>query len=134
MSTYSSLIVSRLPFDILPLIDWEHLRSLPPKWILGYSDISTLTFTYTLNTGVASAPGTNYCDLSATRWDPLTRRWRDVLGTEVGKTVIQHASEKDQSSWDRTFKNLGTGFYLDHPLRNGRFSESGTPPPSLEGC
>lgn len=26
--------------DILPLLDWEALRSLPPKWVLGYSDIT----------------------------------------------------------------------------------------------
>jgi muramoyltetrapeptide carboxypeptidase len=101
--------------DILPLIDWDKLRSLPPKWILGYSDTSTLTFTYTLNTGYASAHGTNYCELSAPNWDPLTRRWTEVLATEAGESVVQYSSQMYQSSWEQAFKNPGTGYYLDTP-------------------
>ncbi|KON88005.1 hypothetical protein AF332_15025 [Sporosarcina globispora] len=49
--------------EVLPLIDWDRFKELPPKWILGYSDISTLSFTYTTITGNASAHGTNLSEL-----------------------------------------------------------------------
>jgi muramoyltetrapeptide carboxypeptidase len=101
--------------DILPLLDWETLRKAGPKWILGYSDTSTLLFCYTLNTGYASAHGTNYCDLSAQKWDSLTAKWVDVLGTATGGSITQHSSEMYQSSWERTHQNPGTGFYFDTP-------------------
>ena len=65
--------------DILPLLDWEALRTLPPKWVLGYSDISTFLFAYTLLTGTATAHGTNYVDLRSNKLDPVTARWIDVL-------------------------------------------------------
>lgn len=64
--------------EILPLIDWEKLKSVPPKWILGYSDISTFLFAYSTITGNASAHGTNFAELSAPQWDSLTSRWTDV--------------------------------------------------------
>src|SRR5699024_8271813 len=54
---------------VWPLIDWELLEKLPPKWILGYSDISTLSFAYTTITGNASSHGTNFNELSAPKWD-----------------------------------------------------------------
>ncbi|AJI26356.1 LD-carboxypeptidase (plasmid) [Bacillus cereus] len=99
--------------EVLSLIDWDRIKELPPKWILGYSDISTLSFTYTTITGNASAHGTNFIELSAPEWDELTARWVDVLGCSVNEEVVQYSSEYYQSSWERTFKNPGTGFYFD---------------------
>ena len=75
--------------EILPLLDWEELRAAPPKWVLGYSDISTFTFAYTLLTGTASAHGTNYIDLGSREWDSLTRRWVDVLSLTEGGQITQ---------------------------------------------
>lgn len=86
--------------ELLPLLDWERLRSLPPKWILGYSDISTLTFTYTLLTGHATAHGTNYIDLGSVTLDATTVRWADVLGIEAGGCIKQTSSPLYRSSWE----------------------------------
>src|SRR5699024_6728759 len=93
--------------EVLPLMDWELLKKLPPKWILGYSDISTLSFAYTTITGNASAHGTNFNELSAPKWDAVTSKWTDVLGCLEKKEVIQYSSNYYQSSWEKTFENPG---------------------------
>lgn len=88
--------------ELLPLLDWERLSKYPAKWLLGYSDISTLTFAYTLMTGRATAHGTNYIDLGASSLDATTARWADVLGTAAGGTIKQHSSLQYRSSWEVT--------------------------------
>ncbi|WP_044639866.1 S66 family peptidase [Risungbinella massiliensis] len=101
--------------DILPLLDWDKLRNLPPKWILGYSDISTLCFVYTLLTGSATAHGVNYVDLRAPKWDTLTGRWAEVLAIPFGSTIKQVSSEYYQSSWEKAFQDKHSGYHLDTP-------------------
>ena len=62
--------------EILPLLNWDEIE---PKWILGYSDSSTLLFALTLKTGIATAHGTNFIDLRSDEWDPVTSKFLDVL-------------------------------------------------------
>ncbi|MBP2258685.1 S66 family peptidase [Virgibacillus alimentarius] len=103
-----------LLMEVLPLLDWKKIRRSEPKWILGYSDISTLNFAYTLLTGNATAHGTNFIDLSSESWDPVTASWIKVLNTSYRETVVQKSSRKYQSSWDNAFQNKD-GFFLDKP-------------------
>ncbi|MBV6714091.1 S66 family peptidase [Paenibacillus chitinolyticus] len=98
--------------DILPLLDWNLLKAnRKPKWVLGYSDISTFMFAYTLLTGHATAHGTNYIDMSSGQLDGTSARWEAVLSTAEGETVEQASSEKFQSAWDFS----KPGFQLDTP-------------------
>lgn len=97
--------------DILPLLDWEMLKEQQPKWVLGYSDISTFIFPYTLLTGHATAHGSNYIDLRANPLDETSARWLDVLHTEPQQMVEQQASACYQSSWNFDLP----GFQLDTP-------------------
>ncbi|HEY4553785.1 MAG TPA: S66 peptidase family protein [Bacillaceae bacterium] len=83
--------------EILPLIDWDKLQ---PKWILGYSDTSTLLFSITIKTGIATAHGTNLVDLRSDKWDSVTSKFMDVLTGTAGDTIIQFSSEKYQSEWN----------------------------------
>lgn len=99
--------------EILPFIDWNKLKEMKPKWILGYSDISTLNFAYTTITGHASAHGVNFTELSAPEWDELSSKWIDVLSSNENEEITQYSSKKYQSSWDKVFSNPATGFYLD---------------------
>ena len=57
--------------ELLPLIDFEALRALPPKWLLGFSDISTLQMPLALCAGWASAHGSNLMDLAPSQTEPL---------------------------------------------------------------
>ncbi|PQP82731.1 LD-carboxypeptidase [Paenibacillus sp. PCH8] len=99
--------------DILPLLDWGAFRTLPPKWVMGYSDISTFLFAYTLLTGTASAHGTNYVDLRSSQIDWVTARCLDVLQTEQGGQITQSSSTHYQTEW----KPELPGFNLDTPSR-----------------
>lgn len=99
--------------EILPLLDWDSLKNQQPKWILGYSDISTFNFAYTLRTGCATAHGVNYIELGSGNWDETTARWEDVLSTEHNQTVVQSSSAFFQSFWDFSTP----GYQLDTPTR-----------------
>ena len=86
-----------LLIEILEFLDFERIN---PKWILGYSDTSLLLLAVTLNTGIATAHGTNIIDLRGPETDETTAKWIDVLSTEGGEEVIQTSSESYQKSWD----------------------------------
>lgn len=99
--------------EILPLIDWDKLKILKPKWILGYSDISTFNFAYTTITGHASAHGVNFTELSAPTWDELSSKWIDVLNCAENEEIQQYSSKRYQSSWEKVYANPAKGFYFD---------------------
>ncbi|RIJ63253.1 S66 peptidase family protein [Rummeliibacillus sp. POC4] len=113
--------------EILPQIDWDFVKKVPPKWIIGYSDISTLLFVYTTITGIATAHGPNFSELSSPIWDETTKRWLSVLKTNNHVKMIQYSSDKYQSSWEFVYKNPAQGFNLDTPTKwkslNGETSE-----------
>ena len=49
--------------DMLPHLDARKLSALPPKWLCGYSDISTLAFFLTVNCDVAAVHGSNLMNM-----------------------------------------------------------------------
>ncbi|EPD49777.1 hypothetical protein HMPREF1210_03224 [Paenisporosarcina sp. HGH0030] len=96
--------------EILPLIEWEQAQS---KWILGYSDTSTLLFALTLKTGIATAHGTNFVDVRSDEWDPTTSRFLDVLSAEEGAIIHQASSLNYQSEWSHDRQPKPYVFNLD---------------------
>lgn len=88
-----------LASEVLELIDFEALRNVKAKWLLGFSDISTLQLPLTLVSGWATAHGPNLMDLSPTQTDPLTTGTLAVLETSLGKPVVQLSSLKFQKEW-----------------------------------
>ena len=46
-------------YEILDYIDFEKIRQLPPKWFVGFSDNTNLTFTLTTLCGLETIYGTN---------------------------------------------------------------------------
>jgi len=119
--------------DILPLLDWEQLKQAPPKWVLGYSDISTFLFAYTLRTGVATAHGPNYVDLSSDPLDPLTARWLTVLGNPKGSAVEQVSSKHYQSAWNHEVPGFNLDTKSEWKSLTGGATTSSTPEISFTG-
>lgn len=80
----------------------EHLDfgSIQNKWVLGYSDTSLLLLAITLNTGIATAHGTNIIDLRGEQWDETTAMWETVLSTRSHGEVVQYSSAKYQKEWN----------------------------------
>ncbi|ARF68663.1 LD-carboxypeptidase [Paenibacillus larvae subsp. pulvifaciens] len=85
-----------LLIEILEEIDFEKINK---KWVLGYSDTSVLLLAITLNTGIATAHGTNLVDLRGEYSDDTTAMWQSVLSTKTGASITQHSSDKYQKEW-----------------------------------
>ena len=49
--------------DMLPHLDFSRLSGLPPKWVCGYSDITTLTFPLTVLCDIAAVHGSNLMNM-----------------------------------------------------------------------
>lgn len=88
-----------LASELLESINFERLRALDPKWLMGFSDLSTLQLPLTLVSGWATAHGANLMDLVPTQTDPLTTSVLAVLAAEPGNPVVQKSSTLFQRKW-----------------------------------
>lgn len=96
--------------EILPFIDWD---KIDPKWILGYSDMSTFLFAMTVKTGIATAHGPNFVELRSDEWEPVASQFMNVLQASEGSIIEQHSSEKFQSKWQHDAPNDPYVYKLD---------------------
>jgi muramoyltetrapeptide carboxypeptidase LdcA involved in peptidoglycan recycling len=101
--------------EILDLIDFDRIMDSPAKWIMGYSDTSTLLFALTLKTGIATAHGINFMDLIGTQGDPLSCQALEILKRTKGETFTQQSSEKYQAKFTNFSDNLETTYNLTEP-------------------
>jgi muramoyltetrapeptide carboxypeptidase len=88
-----------LASELLDLLDFESLRSVQPKWLLGYSDLSTLQLPLTLVSGWATAHGSNMMELAPTQTDPLTTAVLSILAADFSTPVRQNSSSHYQTKW-----------------------------------
>jgi|GEM_PF-96990 len=96
-------------------MDFERLRRARPKWVLGYSDISTLLLPLLLELGWASAHGPNLMDLVPAQTDPLTTGALGILASSVPFT--QRSSTHYQTAFVDWKRTPGVPFQLDQPTR-----------------
>jgi muramoyltetrapeptide carboxypeptidase len=88
-----------LAIELLDRLDWRALAGARPKWLLGYSDTSTLQVALTLRLGWATAHGPCLMDLVTGQPDALTARTLGALATAAGGRFEQTQSSHWQSSW-----------------------------------
>ncbi len=100
---------------LLPLIPFNDLAAVAPKWILGYSDTSTLLFSLTLLTGIATAHGTTLVDMIPEQAGSLSQKWLDVLTAGQGQSIQYSPSEHYQVKSKDWAKKPGTKFNLTEP-------------------
>ena len=113
--------------ELLPLIDFQSLSTVSPKWFVGFSDVSTLHLPLTTVAGWATLHGPNLMELGATHVDAVTACIWDVLGASPGAEVTQYASEKFQRSGPDRVAQPGAGFLLTDGTQWKRLDGSGTP-------
>jgi len=81
-----------LATELLDLLDFKALREVAPKWLLGYSDVSTLQVPLTLVSGWATAHGPNLMDLVPAQTDELTTGCLPLLERDLTAPVEQFSS------------------------------------------
>lgn len=96
--------------DVLPHLK---MNQIPEKWLLGYSDTSTLLFAITVQTGIATAHGPNFVEMRSDEWDETTTAWRRVLATPKGGTVTQWTSDFYQTNWNHAERPARYMYHLD---------------------
>jgi len=75
--------------DMLPHLDTARIALVPPKWVCGYSDISTLTFWLTIACDVASVHGSAFLNMG----------YADIHASDkVAFEVMSNAKTKQKSS------------------------------------
>jgi muramoyltetrapeptide carboxypeptidase LdcA involved in peptidoglycan recycling len=104
-----------LAIELLPRMDFAALAGARPKWILGYSDISTLLVPMLLELGWVSAHGPNAMDLVPRQRDPLSSGVLRIL-RETGP-FTQHASSHFQTAFVDWKTQPDAPFQLDQPTR-----------------
>ena len=91
-----------LLIDILPYLDFAALAGGRPKWIIGYSDLSTFMLPYSLLTGIATLSGTNLWECPIDPTAPGLAYWHQVVTLGPGASFTQYAADRYQphdSDW-----------------------------------
>ncbi|MBY0446146.1 MAG: LD-carboxypeptidase, partial [Burkholderiales bacterium] len=100
--------------ELLSLIDFAALRELEPKWLLGFSDISTLLMPLSLMAGWATAHGANLLDLATSESDPLTAQVLDILSSDQ-QGLVQTSSSYYQFEWPNFAERPNAPLNLSEP-------------------
>lgn len=106
-----------LATELLPLLDFEALKSSPPKWILGYSDVSTITCALTASSDFATVHSACLMEMLPKQPDPFTGQILNTLTTaEMGSFEQQSAGfyQNTFPDWESEPYSL---FDLSQPTR-----------------
>ena len=88
-----------LAIDLLPLLDFTALAQAKPKWLLGYSDVSTIASAITLKLGWASVHCANLMEQIELEQELLTAETIAHIGTETNTSFLQYSSKQFQSKF-----------------------------------
>lgn len=97
--------------DMLPHLDFDKLKKLPPKWICGYSDITTLSFALTVCSDIATVHGSNLLNMGFSDIHESDLRAFDVMSNEKTEQKSWE-SYGGYTSWDDFSKEV---YNLDKP-------------------
>ena len=79
--------------EMLDYLDFNELKNMKPKWLQGFSDITSINFLF--NT-ILEIP-TMYCQtIKDYAMRPLYRNLTDALKIESGEEIVQHSFEKHE--------------------------------------
>ncbi len=104
-----------LAIELLPLLPWDALVRARPKWLIGYSDTSTLLLALTLRLGWVTAHGPGLMDLVAGQDDPTTTALWSGLATAGAFTQTQ--SPAWQKSWGNFASDPACSYALTETTR-----------------
>ena len=88
-----------LLIDLLPLLDFTALGRAKPKWIIGYSDLTTLMLPYTLLTHTATVHGSNLLETPNRLGMDGLAHWSDVLMLPARASFTQQPATHYQTNF-----------------------------------
>ena len=88
-----------LLIDLLPLLDFAALARAKPKWIIGYSDLTTLMLPYTLLTHNATVHGSNLLETPNRMGMGGLAHWHDALTLPIGASFTQRPATHYQANF-----------------------------------
>ena len=80
-----------LLINALSKLDFDLLKTFPPKWIVGYSDMSTFLLPYTIQTGIATIHGSNFMETPFSCADGHWH-WLDLIGLSRNDSFLQRSA------------------------------------------
>lgn len=89
-----------LLIEILAHLNFSKLAALAPKWIVGYSDLSTFLMPYTMLTGIATLHGSNFME-SGYNASPTHKHWLDTVTFSTGDVFTQTPAARYQVDFTR---------------------------------
>lgn len=107
-----------LLIDLLPHLDFQRLAAVAnPKWILGYSDTSTLLFALTTRTGIATAHGIGLMDMIWDQVDSVTPATLSALGRSRGDSFTQKSFAKYQTAYRCFIQDPSATWNVTEPVQ-----------------
>lgn len=103
--------------ELLRRLDFAALARARPKWLMGYSDLSTLMLPLTLMCGWATVHGPNLMDLAPGQDDPLTAHALAPLVGGAGTVFEQRQSVAWQKKWEDFALDPRCTYRLTEPTR-----------------
>ncbi|MCF6440501.1 LD-carboxypeptidase [Pseudoalteromonas luteoviolacea] len=101
--------------ELLPLLDWLQLEKARPKWLLGFSDISTVLSAISSKLGWATCHCTNLMQLALNQTDDLTANVFTHLATSIGSEFKQIAATHYEPQHADYSKHPNAAFNLTEP-------------------
>ncbi|KZN54326.1 S66 family peptidase [Pseudoalteromonas luteoviolacea] len=106
-----------MAMDLLPLLDWNRLQNAKPKWILGFSDVSTILTSVSTKLGWATCHGTNLMQLSLNQTDALTSKVFDFLSLAEGSSFRQVNADFYEEQYANYIKEPHAAFNLTESVK-----------------
>lgn len=95
--------------EIFDYLDFEKIKSLKPKWLQGYSDITGISFLFNTILEIPSM----YCQtIKDYAMRPLHKSLIDSLKIESGKEIVQESFELYEKEWKSNEDNPNATFNL----------------------
>lgn len=88
-----------LAIELLPHLDFDLIARSKPKWLFGFSDVSTITSVLSYKLNWATVHSSNLMDLIDTSEDPLVANTLNYLRIAEGGEFTQYSSDRHSRSW-----------------------------------
>ncbi len=95
--------------EMLNYLDWNKIKTLKPKWLQGYSDITGISFLF--NT-ILEIPTLYAQTIKDYAMKPLHRSLTSALEIASGKEIVQESFEFYEKSWSETLDEQTVGYNL----------------------